>query len=416
MAFFPLQQKLFAELHAFSTCRCNASEEATWAAPEDGDEKIVLVCGKTGVGKSSLINALTGTTSAEIGALEVGTRAIASHPAPEREIELVDTPGFYDVEGRTPEGVLKEMAGVLEEYHSVVYCQPASDRRMRLEDQQSIEVLVTALGAAATTRIIIALTFGNEARCIAEGLWDERVEGEEEPVPYTETPPVLEAVVCGIAGDGAGWEDELCSTLRHVSTGRAPVPLAIKWASLRKMGMMDVEPRAPPPPMELVNEFIEAMTGTFSQAGADGVSRRCRVASPVAIDGMPSGFGSSFCCITEFEGAADSIEEGCTAALLRGSAVSKVVMVMPAGEASVMRVDNGSVPRRRQAKSYQELVSGKWKVKLGDLKSGLGGGDQADTFVLTGSGFQSSSEMIRDRSVILFSNDVEVPTVLKRET
>jgi hypothetical protein len=38
--------------------------------------------------------------------------------------------------GRTPAGVLRELAGNVEDYHAIVYAQPSTDRRVRLEDEQ----------------------------------------------------------------------------------------------------------------------------------------------------------------------------------------------------------------------------------------------------------------------------------------
>ena len=36
-------------------------------------------------------------------------------------LPLFDTPGFFDVEGRTPAGVLRELSGKVSEFHAVVY-------------------------------------------------------------------------------------------------------------------------------------------------------------------------------------------------------------------------------------------------------------------------------------------------------
>ena len=73
-----------------------------------------------------------------------------------------DAPGFFDVEGRTPAGVLRELSANVADYHAVVYAHVATDRRLRLEDEQSIDFIVRALGPALASRVVVALTYANE--------------------------------------------------------------------------------------------------------------------------------------------------------------------------------------------------------------------------------------------------------------
>ena len=128
------------------------------------DEFRVLVLGKTGVGKSTMINALVDGNS-PIGALEVGTTQCLRFENELNDAHAVsvwDAPGFFDVEGRTPAGVLRELSANVADYHAVVYAHVATDRRLRLEDEQSIDFIVRALGPALASRVVVALTYANE--------------------------------------------------------------------------------------------------------------------------------------------------------------------------------------------------------------------------------------------------------------
>ena len=141
------------------------ADERAWL--DARDELRVLVLGKTGVGKSSLENAIAHANSA-IGRLDVGTTQVQrvenriTHGDESHDVCLFDTPGFFDVEGRTPAGVLRELGGKVDDYHAIVYAHVATDRRLRLEDEQSVSFIVRALGARCISRVVIALTFANE--------------------------------------------------------------------------------------------------------------------------------------------------------------------------------------------------------------------------------------------------------------
>jgi hypothetical protein len=50
--------------------------------------------------------------------------------------------------------VLRELSASVDDYHAIIYAQPATDRRMRLEDEQSVTFVVQALGVAAAARVV----------------------------------------------------------------------------------------------------------------------------------------------------------------------------------------------------------------------------------------------------------------------
>ena len=83
-----------------------AEDESAWLAARD--EFRVLVLGKTGVGKSSLINAITNANAA-VGKLEVGTTGVTCYENTlgdddaAARVAVFDAPGFFDVEGEEGE-------------------------------------------------------------------------------------------------------------------------------------------------------------------------------------------------------------------------------------------------------------------------------------------------------------------------
>ena len=342
-------------------------DERAWL--EQRDELRVLVLGKTGVGKSSLVNAIANADS-RIGALEVGTTQVQSIENTivnsadideSHDIALFDTPGFFDVEGRTPAGVLRELSGKVDDYHAVVYAHVATDRRLRLEDEQSVSFIVQALGPAMARRTVIALTFANEVNEGTDGRSKEQVvdvrasqvvglfANATERVAGTADDAVRNTphVPCGSVGDGSGWEGDLWRTvIRRAKTAAddennpastdgsydsAAAEMEIDWDGLAAAGIsLDAPPPPPPPPLELVKKYVSLALGEY--VSKDGLSKRSCFA--VKQRGMPSGFAASI--ILEVYGSIEADE--------REGTNSAIYMLMP-GTASgtVMKVKMGEV-------------------------------------------------------------------------
>ena len=342
-------------------------DERAWL--EQRDELRVLVLGKTGVGKSSLVNAIANADS-RIGALEVGTTQVQSIENTivnsadideSHDIALFDTPGFFDVEGRTPAGVLRELSGKVDDYHAVVYAHVATDRRLRLEDEQSVSFIVQALGPAMARRTVIALTFANEVNEGTDGRSKEQVvdvrasqvvglfANATERVAGTADDAVRNTphVPCGSVGDGSGWEGDLWRTvIRRAKTAAddennpastdgsydsAAAEMEIDWDGLAAAGIsLDAPPTRPPPPLELVKKYVSLALGEY--VSKDGLSKRSCFA--VKQRGMPSGFAASI--ILEVYGSIEADE--------REGTNSAIYMLMP-GTASgtVMKVKMGEV-------------------------------------------------------------------------
>ena len=185
--------------------------------------------------------------NAEVGDLEVGTMGVQCYENTLNDfldVAVWDTPGFFDVEGRTPAGVLREMAANIDDFHVVLYAQPSTDRRMRLEDEQSITFLLQALGVEVASRTVVALTFANEL-ADAEREKVIGVKGEQVGGLFDAAAVQLRGRSAGgslvipslaIGERGGGWESAVWTALVRCAAaapnGGSTMPFEVDWNGL----------------------------------------------------------------------------------------------------------------------------------------------------------------------------------------
>ena len=126
----------------------------------------ILFTGKTGVGKSSLANALVGReVSPEGETLNPETLDVFNYKADIAGVDVTiwDCPGLQDGTSNEAE-YLNKMATKCKELDLVLYCTRMDDTRIRDEDYETIKTLTRAFGEGIWENAIFTLTFANEVR------------------------------------------------------------------------------------------------------------------------------------------------------------------------------------------------------------------------------------------------------------
>ena len=137
------------------------------ASKPESDSKFVsfLVVGKTGVGKTSLINSVAGKEIAEeSNELDIGTYDIESyeifHESVGTTIRFWDTPGLFDMTKRSDD-YIEKIRGKYKECDLVLYCSDMTDTRVTEQDKRTVQTFTQSLGAGFWQRSCFILTFGN---------------------------------------------------------------------------------------------------------------------------------------------------------------------------------------------------------------------------------------------------------------
>ena len=126
----------------------------------------ILVTGKTGVGKSALINGIVGQEVAKEGeTLDAETSKVTGYKLSVHgvNVEVFDSPGLQDGTKREKE-YLKDMEEKCKQIDLVLYCCTMVDTRISADDKEAIQKLTDAFGIGLWENAIFVLTFANEVK------------------------------------------------------------------------------------------------------------------------------------------------------------------------------------------------------------------------------------------------------------
>ena len=126
----------------------------------------ILITGKTGTGKSALINGIIGTNaSKEGGLLNPMTSKVEEYKRTVRNVKMLvyDSPGLQDGT-KNEKAYLLDMEKKCKGVDLVLYTIRMSDQRINVGDIEAMKKLTTAFGENFWARTMFVLTFANEVR------------------------------------------------------------------------------------------------------------------------------------------------------------------------------------------------------------------------------------------------------------
>jgi predicted GTPase len=131
----------------------------------------MLVTGKTGVGKSSLINGIVGKEVAKKGdSLDRGTVEVQAFAFKYHDVDITiwDSPGLQDGLDKEEEYIRDMQRKGCANSDLMLYCVKMSDTRFRKEDHDAVRKLTVGLGKDIWKNAIFVMTFANDVRARRE--------------------------------------------------------------------------------------------------------------------------------------------------------------------------------------------------------------------------------------------------------
>ncbi len=128
----------------------------------------ILITGKTGAGKSSLVNAVIGNVSAIEGRdLKGVTRLVKKHSIQINSVDfnIWDSPGFQDItesDAAIANRITTQLKRECTDIHLLLYCLRIDTDRLQRNDELAIMQLTDIFGPEIWKTSVIALTFANK--------------------------------------------------------------------------------------------------------------------------------------------------------------------------------------------------------------------------------------------------------------
>ena len=197
----------------------------------------VLICGRGGVGKSTLVNRLLqlklNEKWAEEGRSGGATTSVVSkyERTTDRGIKvcLFDTPGFDDVDISNEEIIAMMENETEKKLDMVFYCiSLGGSARVQRSDVQAIKIMTAAFSSEIWTKSVIVLTFANEL--------EKKIDNE---IKYKEAITSVQEKVKQVLRKDAHMKEEIISQLPIVTAGHTEPILKYEAEECQAVGGWD---------------------------------------------------------------------------------------------------------------------------------------------------------------------------------